>query len=143
MSKQPFWQTKKLSEFSDDEWESICYHCGRCCLIKLQDDETDNIYYTHIICRYFNKQTHLCSKYKDRRTIVPTCLKLTPKNIDSIFWVPKLCAYRILKETGDLPQGHPLKKSNISIPSLPKKLIYDNLVSEEDLEDFIIENEDF
>ena len=143
MPKNHFWLTKKLSEFSDDEWESICYHCGRCCLIKLQDEETDKVFYTRIICQYFNKETRLCSQYKERCSIVPSCLKITPKNIDSITWMPKLCAYRILKETGNLPNGHPLKTTNPSIPHLPKNLIYDNMVSEEDLEDFIIENEDF
>ena len=141
MSIIPFWQNKHLSELTHDEWESICYHCGLCCLVKLQDDETEDIYYTRVICRYFDKKTHLCAKYHDRSKIVPSCLKITPNNIDSISWMPKLCAYRILNETGDLPEGHPLKKRILSIPSLPKNLIRDDRVSDENIEDYIIEEE--
>lgn len=140
MSK-PFWKQKKLKDFSSSEWESVCYHCGRCCLIKLQDDSTEEIYYTRVICRYFDINTHLCREYKNRCSLVPECLKLTPQNIDSLFWMPKLCAYRILKETGDLPKNHPLKGS-FSPPPLPQALISDNLVAAEDLEDYIIEDEE-
>ena len=143
MSNTHFWQNKNLSEFSQDEWESICYHCGRCCLIKLQDDETDEVYYTSVICRLFDKKTLLCTKYKDRCSIIPSCLKITAENIDSISWMPKLCAYRILNETGDLPEGHPLKKGILSIPSLPENLISDDLVSDDNIEDYIIEDEEF
>lgn len=143
MSDTPFWQNKKLSEFSNDEWESVCYNCGRCCLVKLQDDETNEVYYTNIMCHLFNKETHLCTKYHDRCKIVPNCLKITPENIDSLTWMPKLCAYRILKETGDLPDGHPLKKGTTSIPSLPKNVVSDDMVKDEYLEDHIIEDEEF
>lgn len=137
----PFWKQKKLQDFSPTEWEAICYHCGRCCLIKLQDDSTDEIYYTRIICRYFDQKNHLCREYSTRCSLVPTCLKLTPQNIDSLAWIPQLCAYRILNETGDLPEGHPLKQGS-QIPPLPQPLISDNMVADEDLEDYIIEDEE-
>lgn len=140
--KTAFWKQKKLKDFSTVEWESVCYHCGRCCLIKLQDDATDEIYYTHIICRYFDQNNHLCKEYNNRCSLVPECIKLTPQNINSISWMPKSCAYRILNETGDLPDGHPLKKGS-KIPPLPTPLISDDLVSDKNLEDYIIENEEF
>lgn len=141
MANIPFWQAKPLSDFTDDEWESVCCRCGRCCLIKLQDDETEDIYYTRIICHLFDCQKHLCREYQNRCTLVPECLKITPQNIDSLHWMPKACAYRILNETGDLPDGHPLKGGNSS-PSLPTNLISDTLVAEENLEDYIIEDEE-
>ena len=141
MVKAPFWQTKPLSVFSEEEWESICTHCGRCCLIKLQDEESDSLCYTRIICRYFDTKTHLCREYQNRCSLVPECLKLSPKNIDSLDWMPLSCAYRILNETGDLPEGHPLKGGN-NIPPLPQNLVPDNLVAEEELEDYIIEDEE-
>lgn len=141
MAESPFWKTKSLTEFTDDEWESICCRCGRCCLIKLQDDATEDIYYTRIICHLFDCQKHLCREYQNRCTLVPECLKITPQNIDSLHWIPKACSYRILNETGDLPDGHPLK-GDLKIPSLPDNLTTDILVNEEDLENYIIEDEE-
>jgi hypothetical protein len=142
VTKQPFWRTKKLSEFTTAEWESVCSRCGRCCLIKLQDEDSDEVYYTRIICHLFDQQNHRCLEYQNRCTLVPECLKITPENIDSITWMPKACAYRILNETGDLPDGHPLK-GGTEIPPLPDDLTTDILVAEDDFEDYIIENEEF
>ncbi len=136
-----FWQ-KNLSDLTDEEWESICYHCGHCCLIKLQDEESGELCYTRIICRHFNTKNHLCREYANRCSLVPECLKITPQNIDSLDWMPLNCAYRILHETGDLPPNHPLK-GGVELPPLPDHLIADNLVAEEDLEDYIIEDETF
>lgn len=142
MKQKKFWENKELSELSEDEWEQICCHCGRCCLIKLQDDETNDIYYTNIICHLFDTEKHLCTKYADRCLLVPECVKITPKNIQNITWMPKKCAYRILLETKDLPSWHPLKE-NTPKPSLPNNLIKNNLVDEKYLEDYIIEDEEF
>lgn len=141
MAKIPFWKSKPLSEFTTAEWESICFRCGRCCLIKLQDEETEDIYYTRIICHLFDSQKHLCREYQNRCTLVPECLRITPQNIDSLNWMPKACAYRILNETGDLPDEHPLKGGK-TIPPLPDNLTTDILVAEENLEDYIIEDEE-
>ncbi len=139
---KPFWQSKKISDFTEDEWESLCCNCGRCCLVKLQDEESNELCYTRVICRYFDTEKHLCREYNNRCALVPECLKITPQNIVSLNWMPLTCAYRILQETGDLPKNHPLK-GGIKQPSLPDNLIPDNLVAEEDLEDYIIEDEIF
>lgn len=138
-----FWQIKKLADFTDDEWEQICCNCGLCCLVKLQNEEDDEVYYTRIICRFFDAKTRLCKEYKNRCTLVPECLKVTPENIDKLDWMPKNCAYRILNETGDLPKWHPQKKESKNFPSLPENLITDNLVNDDNLEDYILENEVF
>ena len=144
MAQKPFWKTKKLSEYTPEEWESICTHCGRCCLIKLQDEDSDEVYETDVICRYHDCQTHLCTEYANRCKLVPTCLKLTPENIGKISWVPETCAYYILARTGDLPAWHPLKTKK----SLPEELkvsssvVSELLVPEDELEDHIIEDSD-
>ena len=138
-----FWKTKSLEEFSDDEWEQICCRCGLCCLVKVQDEEDDEVYYTRVICHLFDTKTRLCKEYKNRCTLVSECLKVSPQNIDKLAWMPKNCAYRILHETGDLPEWHPLKKQSKELPELPKNLVYDNLVNDDNLEDYIIEDEDF
>lgn len=139
-----FWKHKKISEFTDEEWESICTNCGHCCRIKLQDEDNDEIYYTNIICRYFDEKKCLCTEYKNRCILVPSCLKLTQKNFKNIPWMPKNCAYRILGETGDLPIWHPLV-SHQPLPmeySVKNKVINETLLSEDDWEDHITD-EDF
>ena len=46
-----FWKTKTLEEMSSAEWESLCDGCARCCLEKLEDEDTGKIYFTHISCK--------------------------------------------------------------------------------------------
>jgi uncharacterized cysteine cluster protein YcgN (CxxCxxCC family) len=111
----PFWKTKTLSEMSREEWESLCDHCGKCCLLKLQDEEDDTsnhaahtVYYTNIVCDLFDKQTGHCTDYWNRETRVPSCLRLTRKNLDQINWLPPSCAYRRIMEGQGLPDWHHL-----------------------------------
>lgn len=139
---KPFWLEKSLEEMSNDEWEKICCRCGLCCLVKVQDEETDDVFYTRVICHLFDRDKRLCTKYNKRCELVPECLKITPKNIDNISWMPKKCSYRILNETGDLPKWHPLKE-NDALPKLPNDLVDDIFVDDEDLEDYILDDEDF
>lgn len=143
MTNKPFWKKKELSQFSTLEWESICTHCGQCCLIKLQDENSEDVFYTDIICRYHDCKTHLCKEYQNRSRLVPACLKLTPENLGKIRWIPDLCAYNILYKTGDLPSWHPL----VSGQPLPNKykisshVISELDVPEEELENHIIEED--
>ena len=138
-----FWQIKKPEEYTAEEWEAICTNCGKCCLIKLQDEDSDDVFFTRIICRYHDTKTHKCTKYLDRCKLVPTCLKLTPQNIGSISWIPDTCAYYILANTGSLPAWHPLVTGK-PLPEefkAPKNTVSELLVTDEELEDYIIEEE--
>lgn len=139
-----FWQKKSLKDFTPAEWESICTNCGRCCQIKLQDEESDEVYYTDVVCRYFNHTNCHCTEYTNRCTLVPECVKLTADNLDAISWMPQLCAYRILNETGDLPDWHPLNTNQPLADrySMRNRVISEVMVKEEELEDHIIEEED-
>jgi uncharacterized cysteine cluster protein YcgN (CxxCxxCC family) len=137
-----FWKNKKMADFSEEEWEAVCCRCGLCCLVKLQDDDTEDIYYTRVICRYFDLANKCCKEYENRCKLVPQCLKVTQNNINELEWMPKKCSYRILNETGDLPKWHPLQGGE-GLSDLPKNLVYDNMVDEENVEDFIIEGESF
>ncbi len=141
--KKDFWKYKKLEEFSDDEWEQICCNCGRCCLIKLQDEDNDDVFYTSIVCRYFDCGCRKCKVYEKRCELVPECLKVSPENIDKIEWMPKKCAYRILYETGNLPDWHPLLGNKTELPKMPENLVADCLVDESCWEDYIVEDEEF
>ena len=105
----PFWQRKSLKEMTDSEWESLCDGCGRCCLVKLEDaDDSSRTYFTDVGCRLLDGETCRCSDYPNRSARVKDCVRLTPRNINRIVWLPPTCAYRMLADGGDLYWWHPL-----------------------------------
>jgi len=109
MTKEnPFWETKTLAEMTTEEWESVCDGCGLCCLTKLQDDETDEIVYTRVVCKYSDLKTGACSDYENRSKNVPTCVNLTLDRVAEFDWLPDTCAYRVLYRGDPLPEWHPL-----------------------------------
>lgn len=111
-NQQPFWKTKTLSEMSPEEWESLCDGCCLCCLYKLEDIDTAEIYYTNVVCRLLDTCTFKCTAYQERTVLMPTCLKLTPELVTSLPWLPRTCAYRRLAEGKDLEKWHPLLSGN-------------------------------
>lgn len=105
---QPFWETKSLADMTQDEWESICDGCGLCCLTKLQDEDSDEIVYTRVVCPYSDPKTAACSDYANRSLNVPTCVNLTLERVAEFDWLPDTCGYRILLRGDPLPDWHPL-----------------------------------
>lgn len=105
---QPFWKMKTLAQMTPAEWESLCDGCGKCCLVKLVDEDTETRFDTDIACKLFDGSTCRCKDYKNRKTIVPDCVILTTATIGQLSWIPKTCAYRLLSEGKDLPDWHPL-----------------------------------
>jgi uncharacterized protein len=105
----PFWRRKSLAEMTDSEWESLCDGCGRCCLVKLEDaDDCSRTYFTDVGCRLLDSKTCRCRDYPNRTAKVKDCVRLTPRNIKRIVWLPPSCAYRLLAEGRDLYWWHPL-----------------------------------
>ena len=104
-----FWREKSLEEMSRAEWESLCDGCGRCCLHKLRDADTDELSFTNVACRLLDVNTGRCGDYKNRRQHVPDCVQLTPKRLRKLDWLPPSCAYRLVQEGKDLPAWHPLR----------------------------------
>jgi uncharacterized cysteine cluster protein YcgN (CxxCxxCC family) len=106
--EQPFWRLKPLEGMSSEEWESLCDGCGRCCLVKLQDEDTDEVLYTDVGCTLLNDQTCRCRDYANRQAKVADCVRLTPEAVRTLSWLPQTCAYRLLAEGKDLYWWHPL-----------------------------------
>ena len=108
----PFWRVKTLDEMNLAEWESLCDGCGRCCLVKLEDEDTSEIYFTDIGCRLLDGKTCRCLDYKRRHRLVPDCVKLTATVVRELGWLPVTCAYRLVAEGRDLYDWHPLKSGS-------------------------------
>ena len=104
----PFWKTKSLTEMTREEWEQLCDGCGRCCLNKLEDDDSGQFLYTRAACKLLDLKTCRCSDYANRAKRVSDCVTLTPENVRSLGWLPATCAYRLLDEGKPLAWWHPL-----------------------------------
>jgi uncharacterized cysteine cluster protein YcgN (CxxCxxCC family) len=104
----PFWKTKPLHGMSRAEWESLCDGCGRCCLHKLRDEDTEKLAFTEVACRMLDTHSCLCKDYPNRKRHVPDCVKLTPAKVAQVDWLPPSCAYRLVAEGRDLFWWHPL-----------------------------------
>ena len=105
---EPFWKTTELEAMSPAEWESLCDGCGKCCMAKLEDEDTAEIYWTSVGCRLFDSGVCRCTDYKHRLRRVADCVRLTPENVRTITWLPSTCAYRLVAEGKDLYWWHPL-----------------------------------
>lgn len=103
-----FWQTKTLEQMTTEEFESLCDGCGKCCLNKVIDDDTDDLYFTDIACRLLDSRSGACRDYSNRFSQVPDCVKVDPADEESFLWLPPSCSYRRVREGRPLPSWHPL-----------------------------------
>ncbi len=130
-----------------EEWESLCDGCARCCLHKIEDEDTHEVFVTHVACRLLNLKTCRCANYPQRLALVDTCLKITPENIQELTWLPETCAYRRVALGQDLPEWHPLitgdpRSTHRAGASVLGLAISEYGVDMDYLEDYIIEPED-
>jgi len=109
---EPFWRTTLLEDMTLEQWESLCDGCGRCCLIKLEDEDDGDIYLTKLSCRLLDCGTCRCSDYANRHSKVPDCLAISPDSVREIGWLPSTCGYRRVAEGRDLAWWHPLVSGN-------------------------------
>ncbi len=108
MTEKPYWEVKPLEALTQPEWESLCDGCGRCCLVKLEDEDTGQVHFTDVVCRLFDAKSCRCGDYRQRWRKVKDCLKLTPDLVRSLAWLPPTCAYRLRAEGRRLAWWHPL-----------------------------------
>ena len=100
-----FWELP-LDSLSRTEWEALCDGCGKCCLHKLEDEDTGAFYDTNVACKLLNLQTARCNDYRGRKRIVPDCVRLTPHLAAQLPWLPDTCAYRLRANDEPLPAWH-------------------------------------
>jgi len=140
-----FWKHKPLKSLTSEEWEALCDGCGKCCLNKLEDEDTGEVALTRIACRLLDDQSCKCGQYPIRHQFIPDCIVLKPSNIDeNAYWMPKTCAYRLLWSGQPLFNWHPLisgnpetvHTANISVRGMT---LSEFDINEEDWEDHIIE----
>lgn len=103
-----FWREKSLDEMDPTEWESLCDGCGRCCLVKLEDEDTGDVHYTSVGCKLLDGASCRCRDYPNRSAQVADCVRLTPDTVRSLSWLPVTCAYRRVSEGKDLMWWHHL-----------------------------------
>jgi len=140
-----FWKHKPFKSLTSEEWEALCDGCGKCCLNKLEDEDTGEVALTRIACRLLDDQSCKCGQYPIRHQFIPDCIVLKPSNIDeNAYWMPKTCAYRLLWSGQPLFDWHPLisgnpetvHTANISVRGMT---LSEFDINEEDWEDHIIE----
>lgn len=104
-AERPFWE-RPVATLSREQWEALCDGCGQCCLHKLEDEDTGEIHDTNVSCRLLDTRTARCSDYRNRRALVPDCLRLTPKLAGELRWLPETCAYKLRARDLPLPEWH-------------------------------------
>ncbi|MGE0232956.1 MAG: YcgN family cysteine cluster protein [Flavobacteriaceae bacterium] len=141
---EPFWRRKRLEDMTPGEWESLCDGCARCCLLKLEDEDTGEIDYTCLSCKLLDDRTCRCRHYEMRRDYVPDCVPLTPESVRTIRWLPLTCAYRLVAEGRDLYWWHPLVSGDPETVvsagiSVRGRTVPEEEASEEDWEDYFVD----
>jgi uncharacterized protein len=131
-----FWEERPLDKLTRAEWESLCDGCGKCCVHKLEDEETGELLPTNIACRLLDRRSGLCRDYRHRHAYVPECVRLTPAKLRQIDWLPATCAYRLVDEGKPLPDWHHLVCGDREAVHRAGVSVRGWTVSEDDVGDF-------
>ncbi len=138
----PFWERKTLFEMTAGEWESLCDGCARCCLNKLEDEDSGDIAFTEVACRLLDLETCRCQRYQERARLMPSCVILTPETVAGTSWLPQTCAYRRVHEGRGLAWWHPLVSGDPETVFLAAASVRGRVVGEQDageLEDHVVD----
>ena len=143
--RKKFWETTPIDRMTQAEWEALCDGCGKCCLNKLEDEDTGEVALTRVACRLLDDSSCLCSQYETRHQFVPECIVLSPKNMEkNLYWMPETCAYKLLWTDKPLYPWHPLVSGDPQSVhragvSMQGRTVPEFEIDEDDWEDHIIE----
>lgn len=140
------WLERPLDELSAAQWEALCDGCGLCCLVKLEDEETGEVFNTAVGCRLLDIEHCRCSDYENRFERAPMCTAITAETVGAMAWLPETCAYRRRHLNQPLPEWHYLvsgDRNAVHEAGISAKCfaISEEHVYPEQLEDFIIQHE--
>ena len=143
--RKGFWKSKSLDNLSVEEWEALCDGCGICCLYKVENEETGEVELTNIACRFLDLECIRCQLYDDRKSAMPTCIKLTPSKVETLAWLPETCAYRLMLHGQPLPDWHPLESGDPQSVhtagiSVKGKVIRETEATLNRIEDYVIDD---
>ena len=140
-----FWEDVPLEKLDRAQWEALCDGCGKCCIHKLEDEETGELHPTNVACRLLDRRSGACSNYKHRHAFVPECIRLTPAKLRTLDWLPPTCAY-VLRDAGKpLPEWHYLVSGDRESIHTAGKSVRGWTISEDDageLEYHLVERDD-
>jgi uncharacterized cysteine cluster protein YcgN (CxxCxxCC family) len=147
MAQEVFWRRKTLREMTRPEWESLCDGCALCCLHKVEDEDTEEVFYTTVVCHLLDTENCQCTEYERRCELVPTCIRLQPEDVETFTWLPPTCSYRLIHEGQGLPDWHPLLtgerrsviEANASVLSVYE--VKDNEITEDQLIDYVLDED--
>ncbi|OGH00968.1 MAG: hypothetical protein A2600_03740 [Candidatus Lambdaproteobacteria bacterium RIFOXYD1_FULL_56_27] len=139
----PFWDQKPLKKMSPEEWESLCDHCGLCCLKKVIYQNPHEVRYTSVACRFLDLKTATCKDYPNRTRNQPECVQLEVDHLAIPQLMPKSCAYFRIYQGLGLPPWHPLVSGDPNGAhkagvSLLGRMVSEREVSDEQLEDLLL-----
>lgn len=140
--RERFWELP-LEQLTDREWEALCDGCGSCCLVKLEDEDSGELAFTNLACRYLDASKCQCRVYDQRFSKVPDCIRVTEAVARNTDWLPSTCAYRLRAHAQPLPSWHPLltgdrRSVQQAGKSVAGRVVSEQLIPEEDWEEHII-----
>lgn len=137
------WWRAPLETLNREQWEALCDGCGRCCLIKLEDEDDESLHFTSVVCHLFDQESCRCTAYAERHVRVPECIEFDAVDLKSLSWLPNTCAYRLRADGKPLADWHPLVSgSSTSVAeagiSVGGRVISEDNVHPDEVEEFII-----
>jgi len=133
-----YWKRKSLTEMTADEWEGLCDGCALCCMHKVEDEDTGDLYYTDVACKLLDLESCRCNDYANRAKRVADCLVLSANRLEEFNWLPASCAYRRLANGQELPEWHPLITGRTSSVHEAGVSVLGKAVSENDTDDYTV-----